>query len=88
MPLFNRETGEQATLEQEARVFAVANGILDNPYAALELVEWAMGVIPADQFEMRFWESVRKGKERERGNDDNNKKYDDCQGDGSRQFAG
>lgn len=64
--LFNRETGEQATPEQEAQVFAVANDILDNPYAAPELLEWAMDVIPADQFEMRFWESVRKGKERKR----------------------
>jgi hypothetical protein len=66
MPLFNRETGEQATPEQEARVIRRANDILDSPYSAPELVAWAMDVIPPDQFEARFWESVRKGKERRR----------------------
>lgn len=66
MPLFNRNTGEQATPKQEAQVIAVANDILDDPYAAPELVGWAMDVIPPDQFEYRFWESVRKGKERKR----------------------
>ena len=66
MPLFNRETGEQATPEQEARIITVANDILDDPYAAPELMAWAMDVLPPDQVELRFWESVRKQAERKR----------------------
>jgi len=64
--LFNRHTGEQATPAQEAKVIATANAILDNPYAAPELLEWAMDIIPGDQFEMRFWESVREERTRKR----------------------
>ena len=60
MPLFNRETGEQATPEEEARIVAVANDILDDPYAAPELMAWAMDVLPPEQVESRFWESVRE----------------------------
>jgi len=66
MALFNRYTGERATPEQKARVIARANAILDSPYSSPERLAWAMDVIPPDQFEARFWESVRKGKERKR----------------------
>ena len=42
----NRYTGEHPTPEQWERMKVRAHAILANPYAAPELSEWAMEVLP------------------------------------------
>ena len=42
----NRNTGEHPTAEQWERMKVRAHHIIANPYAAPELLEWAMMVLP------------------------------------------
>lgn len=56
----NKETSLSPTEEEQARIDARARQILNSPYSAPELIEWAMACAsPEVSGAVYVWESIR-----------------------------